>query len=61
MTIEQQLENLKNFHFQVEKGLILEIGDMNIELEKLEESTLLPIKTSRRTSVYDRGMWIRTT
>ena len=43
LTIEQQLENWKIFHSQVEKasteGLILGIGDMNIDLEKLEEST----------------------
>ena len=43
MTLEQQLEKWKTFHYQVEKaskeGLILVIRDMNIDLEKLEEST----------------------
>ena len=43
MTLEQQLDKWKTFHSQVEKaskeGLILVIGDMNIDLEKLEEST----------------------
>ena len=43
MTIEQQLERWKILHSQVEKaskeGLILIVGDMNIDLQKLEEST----------------------
>ena len=42
MTIDQQLERLKIFYLQIEQaskeGLILVIGDMNIDLEKWEDS-----------------------
>ena len=43
MTIEQQLESLKLLFSQIERaekeGLILTIGDMNIDLNKMEEPT----------------------
>lgn len=43
MSINQQLERWKIFQSQVEKatkeGLILTIGDMNIDIRKLEETT----------------------
>ena len=41
MTINQQLDRLRIFHSQIEKasteGLLLSIGDMNIDLEKWED------------------------
>ena len=42
LSIENQIERLKIFSLQIEEatkeGMVLAIGDMNIDLEKLEDS-----------------------
>ena len=56
MSIDEQFERWKFFHSQVEKastqGNIIVIGDMNLDLEKLEESTYYLKKVANSTNLW---------